>query len=264
MIFYRNGLGKMKSTGLSGDYIAIADADDIWELDKLENQAGQIGDNWLCSGISKPFYKTGSPDFDERMPNYSIERLIHIASVLPGHTMLMKREILPMVLTFRTFPILYDHIISLVTGSYGKITFVDKVLVNYRVHADSETYTVLVMSRSRKGNRGLSNIGKSVIRTLRLYTELRGKMRDWFKMILQFLQSLPAEGAMHEDALKIALYRSRKGFVNYLKLTCLYVKLRRRIFHEEEKDGILTMLRAIYFPISCSDYFGYMSESNKK
>jgi glycosyltransferase involved in cell wall biosynthesis len=265
---YRKGMNENFFSAMeraTGDYIAICDADDIWALDKLENQVKQIGDHWLCSGFSKPFSETGSLDFDNRMPNYRIERLIHIASALPGHTMLIKRDILPLILRFRTLPILYDHLISLVAGSYDKITFVPKVLVNYRVHPTSGTYTLPVMNRSGKGNRGLSNITKSIFRTFSLYMEIREKMREWFKMILQILQSLPVEDSVNADAKKIAQYQSQKGIISYLKLTCTYVNVRRKIFHVEEKNVALSILRALYFPISCSDYFRYMSKSyNKK
>jgi hypothetical protein len=178
--------------------------------------------------------------------------------------MLIRRELLPLILKYQSVPVTYDSIIAFMISSYNKVTFVDKVLVNYRVHPASATYTVPVMNRLGKGNKGLTNIIKSFFRTFFLYLEIRGKIRNWFLMIYQILQSLPIEGKVDADAQKIALYQSRKGFVNYLKLTCLYVKLRKRIFHVEEKDGILTLLRAIYFPISCSDYFRYMSKSYKK
>ena len=52
-----------------GDFIAIADQDDIWELDKIENQMNSIQDNWLSSGFSKPFADNESIYFDNRIPN---------------------------------------------------------------------------------------------------------------------------------------------------------------------------------------------------
>jgi hypothetical protein len=117
------------------------------------------------------------------------------------------------------------------------------------------------MSRPGKGNRGLSNVIKSVSRTFSFYTEIREKMREWFKMVLQILQSLPIKDSINTDAQKIAQYQSQKGVINYLRLTCLYIKLHRKMFHVEERNIILSILRAIYFPISCSDYFRYMSKS---
>lgn len=39
----------------TGDYIAISDQDDIWELDKIEKQITFIGESWLCFHFSKPF-----------------------------------------------------------------------------------------------------------------------------------------------------------------------------------------------------------------
>jgi glycosyltransferase involved in cell wall biosynthesis len=263
----RKGMGENFYSAMeraTGDYIAISDSDDIWELDKIENQVRYIGDHWVCSGISKPFSETESLDFDSRIPNYSVERLMHIASVLPGHTMLIKREILPLILKFRTLPIIYDWMIAVIAGSYNKIIFADKVLVNYRVHPASETYTVPIMNRSGKGNRRLPNIMKSTFRTLLIYVEIRGQMRKWFGMVHQILQSLPPEGLINQDAQKIALYQSQKGFIAKLKLSCLYVKLRKKIFHVEEKNAILAILRAVYFTVSCSDYLRWMSKSCKK
>jgi glycosyltransferase involved in cell wall biosynthesis len=246
-----------------GDYVAFSDQDDIWALDKLENQVKHIDDHWLCIGFSKPFSKIENLEFDNRIFNYRIERLIHINSV-PGHMILIKKEFVHYVLKFRSFPLIYDWLISIIAASYNKIAFIDEVLVNYRVHSESQTYTVPVMNRSGKGNKRLSNIIKSSVRTFFLYIELKEKMRDWFSMIYQLLRSLPVEGSVNADAQKIALYQSRKGFINYFKLTCLYVRLRKKIFHVEEKNSILTFLRAIYFPISCSDYFRYMSKSYKR
>ncbi len=44
----------------TGDYIAISDQDDIWELDKIEKQINRIGNHLFCAGVTKPFSEDGS------------------------------------------------------------------------------------------------------------------------------------------------------------------------------------------------------------
>ncbi|MBR3733340.1 MAG: glycosyltransferase, partial [Bacteroidaceae bacterium] len=75
-----------------GDYIAISDQDDIWELDKLRLQAEAIGDKILCSGFSVPFSADGFPvQVDWRRPCLHLLRNCYL-SEMPGHTMLMRRD----------------------------------------------------------------------------------------------------------------------------------------------------------------------------
>jgi len=63
----------------TGDYIAISDQDDIWELDKIENQMRDIGDNFLSTGISYNFASDDSYCFnDNRTPNYHLMHLLFL------------------------------------------------------------------------------------------------------------------------------------------------------------------------------------------
>ena len=80
----------------TGDFIAIADQDDIWEADKIANQMTTIGNKLLCSGLTRPFSTDGSfAYFDNRPRNVSIFRMMFLG--LPGHTMLFRRELLRMM-----------------------------------------------------------------------------------------------------------------------------------------------------------------------
>ena len=80
-----------------GDYIAIADQDDIWEKDKLQVQAEAIGDKMLATGFSVPFSSEGFPvKADLRRPNLHLIRNTYLSQV-PGHTMLFDRKILDFI-----------------------------------------------------------------------------------------------------------------------------------------------------------------------
>ncbi|MDR3129903.1 MAG: glycosyltransferase [Tannerellaceae bacterium] len=125
----------------TGDYIAISDQDDIWESHKIEKQIASIGDNWLSFHFSKPFSEDGSVVyFDDRQPNYGIERVIYQGPI-PGHTMLLKREIIPMVSEESKKYFMYDHLFQMVTAAYGKIDFCNQILVHQRRHYKAATYT---------------------------------------------------------------------------------------------------------------------------
>jgi glycosyltransferase involved in cell wall biosynthesis len=238
-----------------GDFIAISDQDDIWEPNKIEIQINTIEDKWVSCGFSKPFLPNKEIFFDKRVPNLRIERLIYI-NMMGGHTMLLNKKLLSLIP--EKTKILYDHVILIVAASNNMISFVNYILVNHREHEKSATYTVPVMKRGGN-NKSIGNIARSLFRTLRLYIKLRDDIHKYFLEMYAILKDLP-DWQNKKIALKLAKYQSQKGFLSYIKLTYYCIKARRCLFHTTEKDNILTLLRAIYFPISISDYFRYMAK----
>ena len=241
-----------------GEYIAISDQDDIWEPDKIEFQVNTIGDKWLSCGMSKHFLPDKPVYFNNCIPNGSIERLIYVNTLAPGHTMLLKKEMVPFIPQKST--IMYDHIILIVAVSHNMISFLNKVLVNYRVHDKSATYHIPAM-KAGGNNKNIVNIIKSTFRTFKQYILLRNKIHCYFAELYSILKEMTC-GNKIDAALKIAEYQSKKGFISYMKLTYYCIKSRTVLFYSIEKDGVLTFFRALFFPISCSDYFRYML--NKK
>jgi len=243
----------------TGDYMAISDQDDIWETDKIEQQMATIGDNWLSACFSKPFAEgDAAVHFDCRKPNLYIERLIYIASSTPGHTLLIKKsltELIPDEIQF----VQYDHLLSIIAGVYDKISFLEKVLVHQRRHLHAATYNVPVDIQ-----RNMKNYGRYFVRTLSNYMELRNEIGLYFSRMYRLLESFPEPNSVKAEAQKMALYQSQKGFIACIKLLGLCLKLRKKIFYAEEKNEFVSIVRALYFPISCSDYFRYLSKKQKE
>ena len=243
----------------TGDYIAISDQDDIWEPDKIEQQMNAIGDNWLCSCFSKPFAEGDAAiHFDGRKPNLYVERLIYIASSTPGHTLIIKKSLIDLIPDQIDF-LLYDHLFSITAAAYDKISFPEKILVHQRRHLNAATYTKPVSIQ-----RNMKNYFHYFVRTFTNYIELRNEIRMYFSRMHQFLLLLPEQNSVKANAQKMALYQSQKGLIAYIKLLILCIKLRKRIFHTEEQNDVIAILRAFYFPISCSDYFRYLSKKYTK
>ena len=241
----------------TGDFIAISDQDDIWEPRKIEWQVDTIGDNWLSAGMTRPFAEESEPSakayFDNRKPNIYLERMIYSA-MIAGHTMMLKREFLDKLFALKNWieDYMYDHFISIVAGAYEKISYVDKVLVNQRKHVDSATYTAPLNYK-----RSMVNIYRSVYRTYKQYRIIRSDMESYFRRTYDLLRSIPVDTKSKANAMKLAWHQSRSGLLSKARLMLLCVKLRNKIFYSSEKNKLFSLSRAIYFPISCSDYFRY-------
>ena len=246
----------------SGNFVAISDQDDIWELDKLQTQVKGIGNNMLSFGFSCPF-ASGNVQihFDNRVPNCAIERMLY-TGVTPGHTILVTRAFLELFFDIPNIEkanVTYDRLLSLVAAAYGKIQFCNKILVHSRRHINAATYTP-----PNDYHKNFINILKSVARTFRLYQELRPLMRIRFGEMYRLLKTFPNDAPYKKDAQKLAYWHSQSSFGSYIKLTELCLRLRHKIFYVDESNILLSILRALYFPISCSDYFRYLSKNYHK
>lgn len=241
----------------TGDFIAIADQDDIWEPQKIEWQVQTIGDAWLSAGITKPFADESDIEaeayFDNRIPNICLERMIYSA-MIAGHTMMLKREFLEKLFLLNDWMeyYMYDHFIQIVAGAYEKISYIHKVLVNQRKHIASATYTAPL-----NYERSVKNIYDSVCRTFRQYRMIRPEMEKYFEHVYGLLGSIPAENSSRTNGMELALYQKTFSWWNYFRLVLLCVRLKNKIFYSTEKNVFFSVLRAIYFPVSCSDYFRY-------
>ena len=87
--------------------------------------------------------------------------------------------------------------------------------------------------------------------------EVREGMDAYFSKLYELLSAIPADTISRTNALCLAFYQSKHSVQARMRLAMLCVRLRNKIFYSTEKDLSFSVLRAIYFPVSCSDYFRY-------
>ena len=242
----------------SGDYIALADQDDIWEHDKLYRQAEAIGEKLLCSGFSVPFSDDGFPvGHDDRMPNYDILRLAYLG-VLPGHTLLMHRSLPDYVPNKNNCPYLYDWQLQMVAAAAESIVFVPHVLVHFRRHGDAATACLPV------GHCMISSSAINYIQTTLLHhAALQRCVRTRFSYILQMLDELPFKTKAVEECREMARLQLQSGLKGFVKRTVFFLQHQTQLFHVTEKKSLLTACRALYFPFSCGYYYRAILKQHK-
>lgn len=138
-----------------GDYIALADQDDIWFENKIERLYEEIGDNLLIYSriavvdagarpLGREFPKT------ERIDGNCALSLL-LANCVTGHACLLRSELLQLAEPLLQNAAYHDQLLAIVAASQqGRLKAGSEVLSYYRSHEDN---AVLGNKRRRPGSK---------------------------------------------------------------------------------------------------------------
>lgn len=127
----------------TGDYIALSDQDDIWELNKIEIMIESIGDHLLLYHDST-FISENGQTMNRKMSDIrkfyagNDSRIFLLENCVSGHAILFNKELCKF---FTSFPenIFHDWWLVYIASNNGKVGFINNCLVKYRQHFDANT-----------------------------------------------------------------------------------------------------------------------------
>jgi len=187
------------TTLATGEYIAYCDQDDMWEHDKITTLVNKIEaekavvaysdlaiideDNQVTSKSFKDVSKRLNHIQGDKAYDYFIRR-----NSITGCTMLIKTEIAKESLPFPDFNIyVHDHWLALYASCRGKVAYVERPLVKYRIHSnnqigakvlsgisDKETYISNKLEVEKQkvqfvSNRNLHHVNKDFAQSLKTF-----------------------------------------------------------------------------------------------
>jgi len=127
----------------NGDFIALSDQDDIWDLDKIKLQAENIKDHQLIYHDSL-FIDERGKNLNKKMSDvlhlYSGDNpeIFLLSNCVSGHSCFFKKELIPEILPFHPEHF-HDHWIAYVATNLGSIICLPECLVSYRQHTTAST-----------------------------------------------------------------------------------------------------------------------------
>ena len=138
-----------------GNYIAIADQDDIWDLQKISLMMKNKKDNLLLYHDSAIMNNdgslTGKMSDGHRFVSGQCEEYLLYNNSVSGHTCFINKELLPHIIPFPP-NMYYDWWMSYTAACLGRIDFIDASLVKHRRHTSNSTVADKVNDKDRRIN----------------------------------------------------------------------------------------------------------------
>jgi len=128
-----------------GDYIALADQDDIWKKDKLKTFIEKIGENVLIYSdadlVDEHAVSMGKELIrpDRELVSGANNRAFLLENCVSGNTLMFKKELLQYILPIPEGASFHDRWIVFVATTYGSITFTEEPMTFYRRYSEQIT-----------------------------------------------------------------------------------------------------------------------------
>ncbi|WP_316735286.1 glycosyltransferase family 2 protein [Pedobacter aquatilis] len=218
-----------------GDFIAISDQDDIWNLNKIDVLVSEIGENNLIFHDSLLIDENG-----ESIKNLKVSDKTEIyqgksnlyfltSNCISGHACMFRRELLNFALPFdkRFF---YDWWIAFVAASIGTIKYIPNALVSYRQHSNNIT-DILSKNKKSKNNQAGNNYFKYNI--------------EWIEFASKFKYLKNAKEVKFIYKTLLDYSKGKRG-INFIKFLSKYYT---KLYPVKERSGLskLNQIRKIYF-----------------
>lgn len=147
-----------------GDYIALADQDDIWELNKISIMVNNISDHLLIYHNSEFITETGK-SMNRKMTDIrnfyagNNSNIFLLENCVSGHAIFFKKELLNYIKDFEA-AIFHDWWLVYIAVSTGTIGFITDCLVKYRQHTTANTNILRLDRKNAKRRDSLLQIEK--------------------------------------------------------------------------------------------------------
>ena len=229
----------------TGDFVAIADQDDVWYPQKLERQMAAIGNRDVCSTAYEVDKIPGK--LEARNLPCNVERLLFFSYVC-GHTMLCRRDFVQNPDNWQGY-MWYDWSLSLHASLGRGLVHVEEPMVWHRFHSNEVSML-------------LGQKYKAVGQHSSFYPYLHGlkAYREWLsddnrRAIYAHLLQITADGRfplVH----RFCELLLKDDLLSILRLCLLCQKHRAKIYFNKPTNGLRGWLRGFFFPMiySCTLY----------
>lgn len=198
----------------SGDYIALADQDDIWKLNKIEIFVNEIGDNLLIYSDAMLIDQYGKSTDKTLIKSFAnlvsgkCNKAFLFSNCVSGNTIMFKQELLKYILPIPHISF-HDIRIAFVASTIGTITYTEEDLIYYRRHTEQVT------RGKNKSNRKKSLLNRLTIKRDEKLVVAQKIIRDLeaYKRVTSYANDFETEYII--NLLLEHYYRYEQIFINF-------------------------------------------------
>lgn len=227
----------------SGEFIAVADQDDIWYAQKIERQMQTIGNHDVCISCYH-----GDREFCPgkmkklSTPHYNLEYLLFYDST-PGHSMLIRSEFAREIFQAWDGHILYDWWIAVNAHLNRGLVRVDEALNWHRPHQGSAITRLNARYASYMVQKPT---WQPYVTGFTQYRRLQ-KLDTW-KFFYRHIYE-HTEGKQHALAHQICGLLLKTDPLSLLRLCSLCMKHKEKVYFNPNQKGMMSYVRSFFYPM---------------